>query len=202
MSAIDGDAKMSGIFFAIVGASGVGKDTVLNGARAKLEDTGQYYFPTRLITRPADDGGEEHNSISNVEFVQRVRDDKFSLWWSAHELHYALPDDVYQKLRQGIHVVANISRKSVQEAANRFSRVEVIEFTANQQTITKRLMARGRESEAEIMVRLLREISPNWSQNMHVTSIANDGELSEAVNHFIEAVISLSSQSVRQVQKA
>ena len=31
--------------------------------------------------------------------VQAVREDRFSLWWMAHELHYALPDTVFDKLR-------------------------------------------------------------------------------------------------------
>ena len=193
---------MSGVFFALVGSSGVGKDTILDSARMRLEQTGQYYFPTRLITRPADAGGEEHHSISNAEFVQSVRGDKFSLWWSAHDMQYALPDDVYEKLRLNTHVVANISRRKVSEAIKKFSRVEVIEITACHETICKRLMSRGRESEAEIMVRRLREISPDWSSGANVTVIENEASISEAVDRFIEALLRLPNQSVQQAQTA
>ncbi len=193
---------MAGIFFAIVGASGVGKDTLLDGAKARLEHTGQFYFPTRLITRPEDAGGEEHQSISSAEYVQMVRDDKFSLWWSAHEMHYALPDTVYDKLRFNNHVVANISRRMVDEAVDKFNQVEVIEITASPETIRKRLLSRGRESEAEIMVRQLREITPNWAAKAHVTSITNDGSVSEAVDRLIQTLISLVDKSARQAQTA
>lgn len=196
------DAEMPGIFFAIVGASGVGKDTILDNARERLKLAGDFYFPQRLITRPADAGGEDHQSISNSEFVQRVRDDKFSLWWAAHELHYALPEDVFAALRNGQNVVANISRKMVQETSSKFNRVEVIEITADPEKIKQRLMKRGRENEAEIMVRQLREIALDWSDGFTVNSIDNDGPISETVDKFIQLLLSLSDQGAQQTQMA
>lgn len=196
------DAEMPGIFFAVVGASGVGKDTVLDGVRTRLEHTEQFYFPKRLITRPADAGGEEHHSVSNAEFVQRVRDDKFSLWWSAHEMHYALPDDVFSALRFGKNVVANISRRMVQETIHKFNQVEVIELTADPETIKQRLMTRARESEAEIMVRQLREITLDWNDGIKVTSITNDGNVGEAVDKFIKVLLNLSAQNAPRIQTA
>ena len=193
---------MPGIFFAVVGASGVGKDTVLDNARERLKHEGHFYFPQRLITRDTDAGGEDHLSISNAEFVQRIRDDKFSLWWSAHELHYALPEDVFDALRKGQNIVANISRKMVQEAANKFNRVEIIEITADPEKIKRRLMQRGRENEAEIMVRQLRELTLDWFDGFNVNSISNDGPIGEAVDKFIQLLLSLSDQSAQQTQTA
>ncbi len=196
------DSQMPGIFFAIVGPSGVGKDTVLDNAKERLKLAREFYFPQRLITRPADAGGEDHQSISNSEFVQRVRDDKFSLWWAAHELHYALSEDVFTALGNGQNVVANISRKMVQEASVTFNRVEVIEITADDEKIKQRLMKRGRENEAEIMVRQLREIALDWSDGFIVNSIDNDGPISETVDKFIKLLLSLSDQSAQQTQTA
>ena len=193
---------MPGIFFAIVGASGVGKDTILENAKDRLKHEGHFYFPQRLITRPADAGGEDHQNISNAEFVQRVRDDKFSLWWSAHELHYALPDDVFDTLRMGRNVVANISRNMVQEAANKFNKIEIIEITANSEKINQRLMSRGRENEAEIMVRRLREITLEWSAGLNVHSISNNGPISETVDKFIQTLLNLADQTDPQTQTA
>lgn len=196
------DAEMPGIFFAVVGASGVGKDTILDHTRERLRQEKHFYFPQRLITRPADAGGEEHHSISNVEFVQKVRDDRFSLWWVAHELHYALPEDVYDALRNGQNVVANISRKMVQEAANKFNRIEVIEITAGPEKIKQRLMKRGRENEAEIMVRQLREVTLDWCDGFTVNSIDNNGPVSEAVDKFIQLLLVLSDQNAQQTRTA
>lgn len=186
---------MHGVFFAVVGASGVGKDSILEAAKPRLEASGAFYFPTRFITRPTDAGGEEHQSISSAEFVQAVRDDRFSLWWLAHDLHYGLPDDVFEKLRFKTNVVANISRRMVKETVNKFNRVEVIEIAASPETIRKRLMQRGRESEAEIMVRQLREIIPDWAGDLNVTTIHNEGPLATAVDEFVTAILRLSSQN-------
>ncbi|MEM9277830.1 MAG: hypothetical protein AAGA76_04600 [Pseudomonadota bacterium] len=193
---------MPGKFIAVVGASGVGKDTILSLAKPRLESSGNFYFPLRYITREPDETGEEHLNISNAEFVQQVRDDRFSLWWSAHDLHYALPDDVYDSLRKGCHVVANISRRSVQEAIQRFSYIEVVEIIADLETCKKRLLLRGRESEAEIMVRQLRELTPNWSAGVNVYSISNDRTVSEAVDKFITTVLSLADGTQSKTQMA
>lgn len=193
---------MPGIFFAIVGASGVGKDSILAAAKPRLESCGDFYFPTRFITRPADAGGEEHLSISNADFVQSVREDRFSLWWMAHETHYALPDDVFEKLRFNTHVIANISRRSVKETIQKFNTVEIIEITASPDTIKKRLMMRGRENEAEIMVRQLREIESDWSGNLAANSVSNDGQLAEAVDRFISIVLELSNRNAQQARMA
>lgn len=193
---------MPGIFFAVVGASGVGKDTVLENAKDRLKHERGFYFPQRLITRPTNAGGEDHKGVSNTEFVQRVRDDKFSLWWSAHELHYALPDDVFDALRMGQNVVANISRNMVQEAANKFNKIEIIQVTASSEKINQRLMSRGRENEAEIMVRRLREITLDWSGDLNVHSISNNGPISEAVDKFIQTLLNLSDQTAPQIQTA
>ena len=196
------DAEVAGIFFAVVGASGVGKDAILSAVRPRLEATSHYYFPTRFITRPADAGGEDHQNISSTDFVQAVREDRFSLWWMAHEMHYALPDTVFEKLRFGTHVIANISRRTVSEAIHKFNRVEIIEITADPETIKNRLIMRGRESEAEIMVRQLREIEPKWSGTAAVTTIENNGSLGEAADQFIAVILSQAGQNAQQAQTA
>jgi ribose 1,5-bisphosphokinase len=90
----------------------------------------------------------------------------------------------------------------VEETIVRFNRVEVIEITASREIIRDRLMARGRESEAEIMVRQLREISPGWAANAHVTQIKNEGTLDEAVESFVDAVVRLSTHAVQHVRRA
>ncbi len=193
---------MAGIFFAIVGASGVGKDAILSSCQPIVEAIGNYHFPTRIITRPADAGHEEHHSISSAEFVQSVRDDRFCLWWMAHDLHYALPGEVDEKLRFDTHIIANISRRAVKDAVQKFNRVEVIEITANPDTIKNRLIMRGRETEAGIMARQLREIEPDWSCGLEVTKVENDSQLAEAVDRFISAVVRLSDQNAQQAQTA
>lgn len=63
--------KTNGNLFVIVGASGVGKDTLLNEIKAKLEN---FYFVKRYITRTLDKNNEDHIAISNTDFQNKVKD--------------------------------------------------------------------------------------------------------------------------------
>mgnify|MGYP001549422271 CR=1 FL=1 len=57
----------TGSFFVVVGASGVGKDTLIAGAMEILAPTGRYVQARRVITRPAGPG-EDHTPVSPDEF--------------------------------------------------------------------------------------------------------------------------------------
>ena len=58
-----------GTFFLIVGPSGVGKDTLLDGARERLLGNRWFLFPQRIITRSADAGGEDHIPATSEDFI-------------------------------------------------------------------------------------------------------------------------------------
>ena len=101
----------------IVGPSGVGKDTLMNGAQERLGGNPRYRFVRRIITRPGDLGEEAHDSATEQEFEARRQGGEFALIWRAHGLHYAIPTDIALDLAQGRAVVANVSRAVVAEAA-------------------------------------------------------------------------------------
>jgi len=52
----------------VVGPSGAGKDTVIEGARAALGDDTRFRFVRRVVTRPVDPGGEAHEAVSEKVF--------------------------------------------------------------------------------------------------------------------------------------
>jgi phosphonate metabolism protein PhnN/1,5-bisphosphokinase (PRPP-forming) len=137
----------------VVGPSGAGKDTLLDAARAALADDARFRFVRRVITRPADAGGEAHEAVSDAEFAAR----DFALQWQAHGLRYGIPADVAEDIARGRVVVANVSRGVIAEAASRFP-VRVVEITAPPELLATRLLARGRESAEDIAARLARAV--------------------------------------------
>ncbi len=62
---------MTGTLFLIVGPSGAGKDTLLDGTRESLKGDNSFVFAKRVITRPASAGGEEHDAVDVEEFERR-----------------------------------------------------------------------------------------------------------------------------------
>ena len=80
---------MSGTFVAVVGSSGVGKDTIMAYARARLGD--ELVVVRRVVTRDSDGGSEDHDSMSIEQFEAAESEGHFALAWSAHGLRYGLP---------------------------------------------------------------------------------------------------------------
>jgi ribose 1,5-bisphosphokinase len=170
----------------VVGPSGAGKDTMLSLARVALVDDPRFRFVRRVITRPAEAGGEDHEAVSESEFKKR----SFALSWQAHGLHYGIPPDIAQDGARGIVVVANVSRGVIAEAAERFP-VRVIEVTAPLEFLAQRLAARGRETAADAARRLSRDVS--IPADVAVDRVVNDRSPGEAADRFISSLIRAAS---------
>ncbi len=174
-----------GIFFFVVGPSGVGKDTLIDGARAALGPSGGYVFARRVITRPADAGGEAHEAASEAEFAVREREGGFLVTWRAHGLHYGLPRALADDLAAGRHVVANGSRTVVAELARHVPRFAMVSVSAAREARAGRIAARGRESGAAVAARLAREVTAALPPGVTVLDIANDGSAADGVARFV-----------------
>lgn len=170
-----------GTLFLIVGASGVGKDSLIDGVRARLAKDPRFIFPQRIITRPADAGGEAHRAVDRAEFAALRQAGAFALSWDANDLSYAIPAAIEDDLAGGRHVVANVSRLIVPEARLRYRPLQVICVTADAEVIARRLAARGRESVEEIAARLKRGALALPS-GPDVTVLSNDRDLPAGID--------------------
>lgn len=165
----------------VVGPSGAGKDTILSMARQALAGDDRFRFVRRVITRPADAGGEDHEFVSEAAFAAR----SYALQWRAHGLCYGIPSDAVQDLERGIIVVANVSRAVIGQAAERFP-IRVIEVTAPPDILAQRLVGRGRETEEDVARRMARAVP--MPERISVVTVVNDRTPAEAADLFITAL--------------
>jgi thymidine phosphorylase len=176
-----------GVFFFVVGPSGVGKDTLIDGAKAALRDDARYVFATRTITRPAGAPGEAHVGVSEAEFAALDDAQQFLITWEAHGLRYGLPADLSNALDAGRHVIANGSRAVIPLLVGRVAQLVVIEVTAPRQLLAQRIAERGRESAAEIEARLARAVSPPPS-GVTLIEVVNDSTAAIGIERFLAAI--------------
>jgi ribose 1,5-bisphosphokinase len=174
----------------VVGPSGAGKDTLLNAARRALAGDARFRFVRRVITRPADPAGEDHEPVTEAEFGAR----DFALQWQAHGLRYGIPVDIAADVASGVVVAANVSRAVIAEAAARFP-VRVIEVTAPPQVLAERLAMRGRETASDIAARLTRTVS--LPENVAVETVLNDTTPEIGAERFL-AALSRAASGARQ----
>lgn len=144
---------MTGRLIAIVGPSGAGKDTLLAGALARRPD---WHLVRRVITRPPDAGGENHEAVDLPTFEARRARGDFALHWQAHGLSYAITHDALGPLQRGATVLFNGSRAALAQARDYFPGLEVVMVTAPVPVLAARLAARGRESAEVIAARIER----------------------------------------------
>ncbi|HET8996896.1 MAG TPA: phosphonate metabolism protein/1,5-bisphosphokinase (PRPP-forming) PhnN [Acetobacteraceae bacterium] len=162
----------------VVGPSGAGKDTLLDAARRTLAGDPRVRFVRRVITRPADAGGEDHEAVSDAAFAAR----DFALQWQAHGLRYGIPVEIAEDLAQGRTVVANVSRTVIAEAARRFP-VQVIEVTAPPEVLAARLATRGREPAADAAARMARNVP--LPEGVPLIRVLNDGSIAQGAERFV-----------------
>ncbi|MEM9425147.1 MAG: phosphonate metabolism protein/1,5-bisphosphokinase (PRPP-forming) PhnN [Pseudomonadota bacterium] len=166
-----------GRLIAVVGPSGVGKDSVMAGIYDALPDT---YLVRRVITRAPELGGEDYDAVSVAEFKAMVQDDAFAVHWGAHGLFYGIPVSVHERLNSGVDCLVNFSRMALTDGAAIFPRFLVLNVTAKPETLALRLAARGRENQDEIARRLAQAEKP-LPERLDVLHLSNDGKLSDTI---------------------
>lgn len=178
----------AGTLFAVVGPSGVGKDSVIDHARKALAGDARVLFVRRVISRPAQAGSEDHDAVTPAEFEAQAAQGRFCVTWLAHGLHYGWPTDVRTHVEQGGLAIANGSRKALDRIQACFARTEIVEITATPDVIAQRLAARGREDTAGIAARMKRSVG-SYHGAETATMIDNSGPLAIAGDAFVRLVM-------------
>jgi ribose 1,5-bisphosphokinase len=191
------DRKPSGTLVLIVGPSGAGKDTIIDGARATFAGDPRFRFCRRVITRDAKAGGERHDPMDPEAFDRAEAAGAFVLSWRAHGHAYGIPHAIGRDLAVGHAVIVNGSRTVIgaaaQLATQHLARLVVVHVTASPAVLAARIAARGRETAPEIEMRLARE-APFDAGHETVVEIRNDGAVETAIAALADCLAAIGAQ--------
>lgn len=187
--------RAKGCFVAVVGPSGAGKDTIMDAARVALAGDARFHFVRRIITRPQMPGTEDHDSLDEAAFAKSAGEGAFALHWQAHGLSYGLPKSLEDEIANGVVVIANVSRRVLNDIRRLYPSRSVVAITARPEVLAERLASRGRESREEIIARLSREVRFDDGAG-DVVTIDNSGEVGLSTTAFLLHLREMSAKTV------
>lgn len=166
----------------LMGASGSGKDTLIQGLSASLRPDEAILIGHRYITRPRADSGENAVYLDETAFAVRQKLGLFAMHWQSHGLHYGIGIEIEAWMQAGAVVVVNGSRQHLAQAHQRYPQLCAVEIQVPPEVLAARLAGRGRESVEDIAARLARgqrrfDIPPGC----HVETVDNSDVVTEAV---------------------
>jgi ribose 1,5-bisphosphokinase len=174
-----------GFLILVVGNSGSGKDSIINGVIEKYtEDTRKIHLVQRYITRPPSET-EKNLTISPIKFKEMGKRGQFALKWHIYGLDYGVPIEIDKWLEAGDIVLVNVSRTIVKETQKKYKNVKTIFIDVPFEIILKRLRERGREDEKKLAERIERARKNQSFPNADFV-IDNSTDLENAINQFLE----------------
>ena len=178
---------MAGRLIYLIGPSGSGKDSLLDAARERLAERG-CRIVRRVITRSAEAVGEAALGVSAQQFAGMEAQGAFALSWHANGLSYGIPREIDDWLAAGQDVLVNGSRGHLHNTCERYPDMLAVLLTVNPAVLRQRLLARGRESVAEIDQRLARNARFNeqlLAEDPNVHVLDNSGPLEHTVERLL-----------------
>ena len=173
----------------VMGASGSGKDSLLQALRPRLRGV-PVAFARRYITRPLSAKGERHIAVSPERFEAMAASGEFVMDWRSHGLRYGIGKGVETTLAHGGMVLMNGSREYLPEALRRFPSLVPVLVEVDASVLRARLLARGREQGGDIEERIARASMPAQYPD-GVRRIDNSGPLVESTAAFYRMVARL-----------
>ncbi|MDR2154128.1 MAG: phosphonate metabolism protein/1,5-bisphosphokinase (PRPP-forming) PhnN [Burkholderiaceae bacterium] len=164
----------------VVGPSGAGKDSVLDGLRQSWSDLPPAHWARRTITRAARADGERHESVSPPAFAHLHQSGVFAMHWQANGLRYGVRHAELTPLSDGRCVLVNGSRAWVPALLRQWPGCTVVHITAPPDVLMRRLAARSREDAPAIAARLARQVE--FDMPASAIHVINDGPLATAVD--------------------
>lgn len=170
----------------VIGPSGAGKDSVLQGLRQAWPQAAAAHWSRRTITRPVQAGGEQHEAVDASAYEQLCQANAFAMQWQANGLCYGVRHEELHPLQSGRWVFVNGSRAWLPELLSHWPWATVVHIGAAQEVLARRLAARGRESVEAVAARLARQVPVMLPAG--AIHIDNNGHLLDAVTELQHAL--------------
>ncbi|WP_044418892.1 AAA family ATPase [Halarcobacter anaerophilus] len=167
----------------IVGASGVGKDSLLKSLKGKININ----FVKRYITREPDQN-ENNYYIDDEAFHRLKKDDFFISTWEAHTNKYAIAKN---QIVDGLNLIS-ISRGAIKDFEGKFEYVTTINITIPKEQLFQRLKNRARESDEEIQKRIDRSYTLIDAKNL--IEFDNSKSIEESTQDFINLIQQIANE--------
>lgn len=150
---------MNGRLLYLMGASGAGKDTVLDGVKTQLG--GRVYIAPRIITRHCTATEKRAVSVTPEQFQIMHTQGLLAMAWHANGLSYGIHRDIHHHLEHGCDVLINGSRAYLPQASLDFPELQPVLLHVDSDTLRQRLIQRKRETHQQIQERLERNAQFN-----------------------------------------
>lgn len=170
----------------VIGPSGAGKDSVLEGLRANWPFAQPAHFARRTITRPVKPDDEQHEAVDAAHFELLLVAQAFAMHWQANGLSYGIRRTELEPLEAGHWLFVNGSRAYLPQVLQAWPQATVVHIGASRDVLAQRLARRGRETEDAVAMRLSREVALHLPA--HVVAIENNGSLASALDALQQAL--------------
>ena len=189
--------NFQGTLFLIIGNSGSGKDSIINGVVQKFSShLKQIYAPKRFITRKPSDS-EQNIPISFHEFRLMEEEGKFALSWHIYGLDYGVPIEIEKYLKRGHPVMINVSRTIVAEAKKRYKNIKVIFIKVPFEISYQRIKDRKRETKDLLNERIERaRMNQNFPEADFV--LDNSGDLNNSIDTCLKYLLKVINEKEKE----
>jgi phosphonate metabolism protein PhnN/1,5-bisphosphokinase (PRPP-forming) len=165
--------KRNGKAFIVLGPSGSGKNTLINGACKNIDNLKAI---KRYITRTKIDINEDYNPIDEKIFTQMKSENLFCTTWNANNCNYGIHKDAIDDLKDGKNILYDISSSIV------------IHINATSNLLSQRIFDRKRENEFEINSRIKRE---NYNLPTSTKFVENNSSIDQGIMNLTALIKSL-----------
>ncbi|MEE9446336.1 MAG: hypothetical protein V3V09_00115 [Arenicellales bacterium] len=174
------NTKPLGGLYYIVGASGAGKDSIMQHL-LEGDKENELMIAERYITRETLPG-DGQIELSPAQFEEHLETGLFLFSWAAHGCQYGIAKTVLADVSAGRQVLVNGSRAYIQISKEIYPSVKVVGIRAEVEHLSERIKKRGRDLPTDIDERIARNQAFASQLSLVNKLITNDGAIEGAVS--------------------